>query len=296
MSVVANIKKSVLIYIFGFIIFLFTFANHVSAQVVINEFVPDASPEWVEFYNASASAEYLKSYWLDDDVDFESDSGSSVKKLLAGLNIDDIQHPYFEMTSFLNNGGDSVVLFDPSGAVIDQFQYSASPGDGVSVGRSPDGSGSLVVLAAVTKGSANSGPQPTPVPTSSPTIAPSRTATPTPTLSPTPQPAATTTPKPATTIIPAKTSTAKPLSSSPSSSPTAGDLVLGIKNDSDKTTAAASPSSHSGIFAKIPLAGIILTLGGLFCLGFAGLFLFKEIRKGYTNSSDNQNSNTQKNH
>lgn len=49
----------------------------VRAQVVIDEFVVRPNPEWVEFYNASGSAEYLRGYWLDDDRDFASDTGSS---------------------------------------------------------------------------------------------------------------------------------------------------------------------------------------------------------------------------
>jgi len=66
------------------------------AQVVINEFKVTPNPEWVEFYNASSSAEFLKSYWLDDDLNFDSDDGSSLKKLLSGLNTANISYPYLD--------------------------------------------------------------------------------------------------------------------------------------------------------------------------------------------------------
>src|SRR3989344_5833616 len=81
----------------------------VHSQVKINEFVPDAKQEWVEFYNASNSAEYLKDYWIDDDTDFRNEQGSA-KKLLSTLNTTSVGFPYFELSSFFNNSGDYVVL------------------------------------------------------------------------------------------------------------------------------------------------------------------------------------------
>lgn len=68
-------------------LFLIIPNRSVLAQVVINEFLVDGSPEWVELHNASDSAEYLKEYYIDDDENFSNDVGSSGKKSLVNLDI-----------------------------------------------------------------------------------------------------------------------------------------------------------------------------------------------------------------
>ena len=57
---------------------LVAFPVAAGARVVINEFVANGTPEWVEFHNAPASADFIKNYFLDDDVDFALDSGRRV--------------------------------------------------------------------------------------------------------------------------------------------------------------------------------------------------------------------------
>jgi len=163
----------------------------VSAQV-INEFLPHPSvgnPEWVEFYNASDSADYMKDYFLDDDLDFVNDLGSPKHKL-SDLDISNITFPTVNLASFLNNGGDFVVLFNAEGIVIDQFQYTSDVGIDISLGRIPDGTGVFTSLPQNSKGVANSTPTPTstPVPTSAPTSVPTATPTIVPTTMPTPTP------------------------------------------------------------------------------------------------------------
>jgi hypothetical protein len=165
-----------------------------SSTVVINEFVPDGNPEWVEFYNASASAEYLKTYYVDDDTSFTSDSESSSKKLLTNLITSNPLYPYIELTSsiFNNDKEDNVVLFDSSGNILDQYSYSIPPGKEISFGRNPDKTGTFFALASATKGSTNSSPQPSATPSPTPTISP--TSTPRPTATATPVLANTSTP------------------------------------------------------------------------------------------------------
>lgn len=128
-------------------------------QVVINEFLPDpTSPatEWVEFYNPSLLD--LSSYYIDDDLSFEDDTGSSSKKSLATVNIDDQVYPYIDLsTAIFNNSGDFVVLFDNQGAVVDQYQYTSSVGKDKSIGRSPDGGGWVLCLTS-SKGLSNNTP------------------------------------------------------------------------------------------------------------------------------------------
>src|SRR3989344_1037033 len=114
--------------------------------VKINEFVANADQEWVEFFNDDLANDVLMTYWVDDDTNFASDSGSQTIQSLGNLNSDNPIFPYFNLpVSMFNNGGDLVVLFDDQGGVVDQFTYAIDPGPGVSIGRIPDGTGAFSV-------------------------------------------------------------------------------------------------------------------------------------------------------
>jgi hypothetical protein len=58
------------------------------------------------------------------------------------------------MNSFLNNAGNHVVLFDPKGNIVDQYEYSQQE-SGVSIGRDPDGTGSFKSCTTASKGTSN---------------------------------------------------------------------------------------------------------------------------------------------
>jgi hypothetical protein len=165
--------------LFIFILIISLFAKDVFAQVVINEFVPNADEEWVEFHNASESADFIKEYWIDDDP-----NGGKAKKQLTALNIDNPKYPYFSLGSgYLNNSGDKIILYDNNNNIIDQYEFSSVPGPGLPIGRYPDAIGSFAFLTTATLGASNASPvaQPTPTlsPTSSPTPSPSPRPTPT---------------------------------------------------------------------------------------------------------------------
>ena len=169
-----------------FVLVIF-FPHTVVASITINEYTPNANPEWVEFYYSGSDLDEIKSYWLDDDIEFDSDLGTAAKKKLDSLNTDNPNYPYLEINSFLNNSGDSVVIFDDAGNLIDSTEYSVDPGLNISIGRSPDQSGGFQVLSSATKGEPNQiEPSSTPTLTSTPTSTPIPTPTPTITSSPTP--------------------------------------------------------------------------------------------------------------
>src|SRR3989344_2022068 len=145
------------------------------ANLVINEFLANQSSgqdEWVEFYNPDDLD--LTGYWIDDDIDFVSDSGNSSKKQLtaSNLNVSNPTLPYATLSSSMFNDScgsscDYVALFSPDGSIVDQFQYTSEmiEQEGKTIGRSPDGPNSFTVLSSQTKGSQNSIPQPSPTPT-----------------------------------------------------------------------------------------------------------------------------------
>lgn len=168
-----------------------------ASDIKINEVLVHPSSdshEWVELYNPDKLD--VSQYFIDDDADFANDIGSPKKSLTAIQNVT-TEYPYIELSSSMfNNAGDSVVLFDATGNIIDQFTYTKDPGENISLGKNPDGVGDFAVLSSATKGSANASFQATP--TVSPTKIPTPTHTPTPehTLTPTHTPTPQKTPSP----------------------------------------------------------------------------------------------------
>ena len=227
------------ILLFATFFILVPFASAATSPV-INEYLPHPSSgntEWIEIYNPDHVS--LADYFLDDDLSFSDDAGSSPKKSLATI----VQEPsgamaVFETSSFLNNGGDTVALFDGTGNIVDSTSFDKDPGVDVSIGRYPDGSGDFAVLSSSTKGSANTGPF---IPTSTPTLTPK----PTPTLKPLP------TAKPTPTVKPTHTPTVTPILrtstiqvAATEISPTKNAFVLA---DEDSDNASVSGATESAL-------------------------------------------------
>ena len=277
----SKFKSFLLIYLF----LLFLLPKTAFAQVVINEFVVDGSPEWVEFHNASDSAEYLKQYFIDDDEDFDNDSGNSGKKSLSSIDISSINYPYYDLSSaiFNNSSSDYVVLFDQLGNVIDSYSYEKSPGENISIGRSPDGSGDFFVLQSLTKGSSNALPIPssTPTPTATPTSEPTSTPGPTDTPTPTATSAPTSTPTIKLSLTPTKKPTPS-LTLTPTATPS-GEILgqeasgSGLSQLSDEENKATASSEESGNIKKIILPALAAILGLCF-IGFS-IFSFLKGRR-----------------
>lgn len=240
----------------------FTFPSSVFAQVVINEFAPNATEEWVEFYNASESADYLKNYWIDDTPE-----GGKPKRQLTALNIDNPKFPYFSLgDGFLNNNGDKLVLYDENNVVVDQYEFSSVPSDGLSIGRYPDKTGSFAFLQSATKGNSNSAPKVDPTPSPSPS--------PTPTLTPSPSPSPSPTQKPSITPKPTLR---------PTTVPTSSNQVLGQQSSQLPIDLEGNPTPEplvEGVTQAndTPLLAIILTLAGVIFVTFS-LYSFLKVRQ-----------------
>ncbi|MFZ2149698.1 MAG: lamin tail domain-containing protein [Minisyncoccia bacterium] len=102
-----------LILVFIVIIFLSN-ANRVFADVVINEFVsdPDSGSEWVELFNTS-EAEVVLNNWKWTELispGAEAEHESSFKNLSGTISPGGFF--VFEISSALNNGGDSIGLYN----------------------------------------------------------------------------------------------------------------------------------------------------------------------------------------
>lgn len=195
-----------IVVLIAVLLFLFysPFVKSVFAlDAVINEFLPNpssGSPEWVEFYNPADTSVDLSDYYFDDDTNFDSDNGSSTKIALSGV-LPTLQTCYWELSSYLNNNGDSPTLFKVQSGTstsVDTYTYASSSA-GFSYARVPDG-GSWAILQSPTKASnkcIDLAPTATPTPTTTSTPAP--TSTPLPTSTPTKTPTPTPTSKPSAT-------------------------------------------------------------------------------------------------
>ena len=262
----------VLVY---FLIGLFL-ASPVRAAVVINEFLPapvSGNKEWVEFYNTDTATVDLSDYFFDDDANFQTDGGSSTKIPIAGL-LGPTAVCYWELSTYLNNNGDTPTLFNTTGAIIDSYIYTQTTTD-KSYARIPDG-GEWQTDQMPTKTAINClDLAPTPTPTATPTSTPTPTATPTttPTASPTPSPkasggAATVTPKPTASpqVLAAATATG---------SETLPDLTSNNEVKETEVVAEATPAGQKQPGWWLPVA--LIGGGG----GMLSLALLPFLRKWY---------------
>lgn len=265
-------NKPILILIAGFLFLLFPSVTN--AQVVINEFLPNGTPEWVEFYNSGSSQEDLSGYFFDDDTNFGSDIGSP-KVSLSGL-IPSLTTCYLELTTYLNNSGDSPTLFKPDETIADTYTYSSSSPD-KSYSRVPDG-GAWLADQTSTKSltrCSDLAPSPTPTPPP-PTPTPTPTPAPTPTKTPTPTPIPTKTPTPK--LSPKEDVVAE--SQTPDNS-----QILGLREQ--LKTSEPKKEDEETSKKKFPILPILLIVGGIGCMGAAGYTVFKNMQKEAPNNYNN---------
>lgn len=239
------------------LILSYLFPPQVSAQVLINEFLPNSSQEWVEFYNAGSSTEDLSNYYFDDDTNFDSDAGSSAKIPLSGL-LPTLSMCYLDLSTFLNNNGDFPTVFKIDKTQIDTYFYTTTTSD-KSYSRVPDG-GSWAMDQSPTKSIVRcSDSAPTPTPTPTPTDAPASTpiVTPSPTTTPTKTPVPT----------PTKSPTPKPTKSATPTSSESPSEVLGTTTESSPD-AIVSPDGDAEK-KKLPLLPVVFIVSGVLMVGFA---------------------------
>lgn len=264
-----------IIFLFFLLTFLFK-VKDVFAQVVINEFLPNPNEgdnEWVELYNLGSSAVGLSGWTLSDSKD-HSNSLDVLSEILAGK----FAVYIYSGDGWLNNDGDSVILKDNLGAVVNTYSYTSSFTDNQSLGRCPDGSENWVKFNSHSRGVSN--PTPTPTPTATPTPTPIETVPPT----DTPAPVPTSTSAPTSTPRPTATPTIKPTPTlgisleptdnlEPDLGPTEAltkEEILGLSGDE------ASPSSK--ITKRIPWFPVLAIIAGIFFIGFS-IFTFLKAKR-----------------
>jgi hypothetical protein len=138
-----------------------TSSNPTLGDVVINEFMAsnDATvadqdgeyDDWIELYNNSAEAIDLSGYFLSDDpgnlLKWELPAGTEIGAggyLIVWADEDEDQaglHASFKLSA----SGESVVLSDPSGNIIDEVAFADQMTD-ISYGRYPNGTGDFQTM------------------------------------------------------------------------------------------------------------------------------------------------------
>ncbi len=226
----------VCLYLILELVYIFIFTLPVSAQLYLNEILPNPSTaepatEWLELYNASSSALTLTNYAIQDDNQNTftlPEATISAHGYLVFYGADGIPS--------LNNSGDTISLYDPNHQLLDSYSYSFSQED-MSWARVPDGGDFSSQTQTPTPN------QPNPTPTSTPTPSPSPTPTPTPTSSPNPSSSPTPTPSPTLTLPPSPSPS--PAHSSLFSPPPQPNLKLELPTVlSASTTSSTSPSAE----------------------------------------------------
>ncbi|RKX24494.1 MAG: hypothetical protein DRP45_08075 [Candidatus Zixiibacteriota bacterium] len=141
----------------------------VTADVAINEFMADNETtiadqddeydDWIELYNTTASTISLAGYYLSDDAGdpiqwmFPDTTIAANGYLLIWTDNDEEQeglHANFKLSA----NGESILLVDPSEAVIDEIAFGEQGAD-TSYGRLPDGSDNWVSFDTPTPGVTN---------------------------------------------------------------------------------------------------------------------------------------------
>lgn len=233
-----------------------------ASDTKINEFLPNppsGGKEFIEIYSVNTSD--FKNYYFKDSADH--------KKI-----IDTTQncgnYYVWELESgdgYLNNTGDeSVFLYDSSDNLVDSYENWSSPGEGVTLSRVPDGSGSFVE-AENTKCASNLAKiQPTPTPKNSPSPTPANSSSPA--TSPKTSPSPKVTPKP---------------SASPQANKQASDsaAVLGEKDTTsappiDNFSASPAPSASYQSPVSQKVAAMLIGSGAILIgLSFASFVWYK---------------------
>ncbi len=115
--------------------------SYLSGDILINEimYAPAAGePEWVELYNNSAADIPLNNWIISDEYPRDYQDGLSVSTLPLGefavVSEDSLSGLIFqENFPSLNNSGDALYLYDPSGVLIDEVLYESNWGGEIGI-------------------------------------------------------------------------------------------------------------------------------------------------------------------
>ncbi len=141
--------------------------------IILTEFMPYSSLEWIEIYNNNDKPIELKNWKIKDN--------SSNTKTIPDLKIPSKSYGIFEFSSFLNNDTDKIILINHNNQTVSQYEY---PDNKLTLERSWSYINNSWCQADITKNSSNASscyqaPNPTPTMTPTSNITPTNSLTPT---------------------------------------------------------------------------------------------------------------------
>ncbi|MEK7503984.1 MAG: lamin tail domain-containing protein [Patescibacteria group bacterium] len=160
---------------------LFLYLPRTYASVVINEFQvePSGSSQWIELYNTGPNQQDISGWFIDDD------GGTTKYTIPTSTILFPNSCLSFQSGSFLWNTASSDKAKLISGeTLVDEYQYSNSPGNNISFGRSPDGAGNWTTFNSPSRDKSNNNnvsclslttPPPSSTPIQTPMVIPSPT-------------------------------------------------------------------------------------------------------------------------
>ena len=158
-------------FLFAMLVSIASFAHNVFADLRINEIMASNlltikdengdSSDWVELYNPDSVAVNLQGWALSDSASnplkwiFGSVSIQPGQRLVVWASSKNRPNgPQIHTSWAISASGESILLTNPSGTLVDQFPSIAVARD-VSMGRQPDGTGPLYFFTQATPGTAN---------------------------------------------------------------------------------------------------------------------------------------------
>jgi hypothetical protein len=165
--------------------FLLSGHGEVFAAVVINEVLPKTEPvtsQYIELYNNGSESVSLDRWTLENTNGEKKTFTINASAIVPGNGFYTFYQPQTGITFSIT--GDTVILKDASGTIVDSQSYPSTLGYYISVGRTVDGGGVWAICTSpATNNKTNNCPPPpptsTPIPTAVPTSTPIPTATPT---------------------------------------------------------------------------------------------------------------------
>lgn len=169
-------------HLFGVILtaLFFSTLNLVNANVVVNEFLPNSvnkDYEWIELYNDDASSVNISGYNISEEKASKNFTIKDIvlepKSFLVLVWSDEIFNQTYSTAGIkimeygdvvasldLNDGSDSIFLYDSNGQLVDSVKDYANPGENISIGKYPDGYSSISKLLTQTPGTKNDNSNP----------------------------------------------------------------------------------------------------------------------------------------
>ena len=158
-----------LLIVISFILLIITLP-FVFGDVVINEFLANSvntDYEWIELFNNGTFPVNLSNFNISEEAAAQNFTISDVtigsngfivlvrnetifNQTYNTIGLTVIEYGSSVPSLNLNDGSDSIFLYNDSGEIIDSILNYANPGENVSIGRYPDGSSNIVSLLSQT--------------------------------------------------------------------------------------------------------------------------------------------------